>query len=179
MLSDIDRSTATNRLTRHMSSDYSSTAYGTREIETRLNEVDRKVTAWWESPSSDATRWLALGLDILFNLDFGHSSRPRETREQVSDRFHKAVVNGNSHDTSAWSDADIALGKAWLAISSYTLWQIIEDAREAGISEVENIMFEAVRERADGTSVSKAIEATFRKGVMNWHEAGSNRPPGT
>lgn len=167
MLIETDRVAATQRLNRHLPSHLQ---YKDRDLDIRLNEIGRHVSDWWSRSNSDARFWLAFGLDLMFDCGF-LNSRKQESQPTLVDRFEAMVAEANEADPEAWSPSNIVLGKTWLQITPYTLWRMVEDAREAGFAEVEDTLFEAAQGVSDGSSIAKAIERSFSKSVMDWQTA--------
>lgn len=167
MLTASDRLLATHRINRHLPDSLQQQG---QMLDIRLNTIERKVADWWMT-SSDATRWLALGIDVLFTFEFSNYARKPISRVDLLLTFDRLVAAANAEEPGAWVESAVLLGQAWLSITPYTLWQMVEDAREAGRAALEDILLEAAQGDVDNTSVARAINKSFQDSVTKWQKA--------
>lgn len=165
MLTNADRTCIADRLNRDLSP---LTRYQGSILDAKTLEIERQVERWWSGPSSDGTRWLALGLETMFDAGFvGSKSAPAPSREDLAAKFNDFVLSAEDPHPD-WS---IAAGQAWIQVTPYTLWQMVEDAREAGVDAISDVMFEVCQGDDRSTGVAKAIRKSFESSISAWEQA--------
>jgi hypothetical protein len=166
MLTAADRTAAADRLNRYLPP---LVRYQGVILDNKIGEIDHAVERFWESV--DATRWLALGIDVLFDIGFAPPRGRPMTREALVEKFDNLVAEANQSDPSAWEPEAVAIGKAWLQVSPYTVWRMVEDARESAYDAVEGVLFEACGgDTREDRSVVQAICQSFRKSIADWEK---------
>ena len=68
----------------------------------------------------------------------------------------------------SWHDDDKDIVRAWLALTPYALWRLVDKVEEQAHEELREQMFDLARGQEDGKSFARFVDEQFAKVVNDW-----------
>jgi hypothetical protein len=129
----------------------------------KFEAIAQRVRRWQRGMVSG--NWLALGLNVVSDGRVG-ATGSTHTREGL----RKAVEEHILEDPGSWDPENIILTGAWLDISYYLLWKLVNEAQRAGINELEEQFFAMAGGEETGSTIGSTIEEAFNDAIHEWRE---------
>jgi hypothetical protein len=132
-----------------------------------LDLIATQVRAWFKGCAPG--NWLGLGLEIATDDTIGITG-PTKSREQLRELVEERIYEDVEYGYGSWDVNTSAIANAWLDLSLYKLWTLIDNARHAGLSEFEDQFLAMAAGDDNGSSIGSLIQEAYADGVREWRE---------
>lgn len=137
-----------------------------------LDKIALQARMWFAHCAEG--NWLALGLDIVTDGMMAVAGTPTKTRSQLREALQEDVEECREMATAQypfrWKKEELFVADAWLDISPYRLWKMVNEAREWGLMEFDEQFLGMTSGVETGSTIGPVIEERFSDIVRQWRE---------